>query len=56
MKMGQVLDRMTREKWLSELGECYKWLERRWPSEYKGIYACYEKAVKSIGSVSGLIL
>jgi hypothetical protein len=54
-KMGDVLKSMGREKWLSELGECYKWLEETWPNDYRGIYTCYEKAVKSIGGASGLI-
>ncbi|MHC4867506.1 MAG: RHS repeat domain-containing protein, partial [Planctomycetota bacterium] len=53
--MKSILKTMGRQKWLDELGECYKWLEEDYSSDYKGIYECYEKAVKSIGGTGGLI-
>ncbi len=53
-KILDILDDMGRQEWLDELGESYKWLETDWPGQYKGIYKCYQKAVKSIGGAAGL--
>ena len=55
MNMGAVLNKMGRQQWLDELGECYKWLETKSHGDYKGIYEAYQKAVKGIGGASGLI-
>jgi len=52
--MKSIINDMGRQQWLDELGECYKWLETRWPGEYKGIHKAYQKAVGKIGA-SGLI-
>ena len=46
---------MGKQKWLDELGDCYKWLETEHSGDYKGIYEAYQKAVKAIGGTSGLI-
>lgn len=52
--MRSIHRNMGRQPWLDELGECYKWLEKTWPGDYKGIYKCYQESVKKIGGVSGL--
>ncbi len=52
--MKSILRSMGKQKWLDELGDCYKWLESKWPEQYKGIYECYQKAVKSVGGIDGL--
>lgn len=53
-KMTKILEDVGKQKWLDELGECYKWLETQ-NSSYKGIYGAYQKAIKGIGGASGLI-
>ena len=46
--------KMGKQRWLDELGKCYKWLETK-NAAYKGIYKAYKKAVVDIGGASGLI-
>jgi hypothetical protein len=55
MPMKEVIRNMGKQKWLDEMGECYKWLEQSYRGDYDGIYKAYLKAVKGIGGTSGLI-
>jgi RHS repeat-associated protein len=52
--MKEVIRGMGKQKWLDEMGECYKWLETQ-HSGYKGIYEAYQRAVVDIGGAKGLI-
>ncbi len=53
--MKDVIRNMGKQKWLDELGECYKWLEAAHHGDYNGIYEAYLKAVKDIGGAQGII-
>ena len=55
MPMAKVIRSMGKQKWLDEMGECYKWLEESYRGDYDGIYKAYLKAVKDIAGTSGLI-
>jgi RHS repeat-associated protein len=52
--MADIIGDMGAQKWLDEMGECYKWLETR-DAALKGIYKMFQGAIDDIGGAAGII-